>query len=378
MRILFCAPYGKGGNAVVGGIVIWARNLIEFSKNLKSDIDLDPVSFDRHTFSGGQTNFIQRILSGVSEIGKSLRISIQKINSEHYDVIHISTSASLSLVKDYILIKTARRKQIKTVVHFHFGRIPDLFKRKNWEYKFLKKILKLADIAITMDLTSYRTLVDNGYSNVKYCPNPITTDSLAQIKQYSSKIKQCDNKIIFVGHMISSKGVFELIEACRTIEKIQLHFIGKVNANMNDDLLKLIHDIGADEWIKIRGEMSHDDVIKEMLSARVFVLPSYTEGFPNVILEAMACGCPIVTTSVGAIPEMLDIYSQLPCGIVVPPRDTEALRSGIIAILNNKKETENYIQNARNRLMMNYTTDMIWNTLKSIWENLVCRPLLLS
>ena len=65
MRILFCTPYGEGDNTVVGGIVIWARNLIDFSRCTKSGIELDPVSFDRHTFSGGTTKFIQRILSKV-------------------------------------------------------------------------------------------------------------------------------------------------------------------------------------------------------------------------------------------------------------------------------------------------------------------------
>lgn len=371
MRILFCSPYGKGDNIVIGGIVIWAKNLLDFSKSIKSNIEIDPVSFDRHLFSGGRNNFIQRILSGVTEIGKSFMVTIQKINSEHYDIIHISTSASLSLVKDYILIKAAHRKQIKSVVHFHFGRIPNLFKQNNWECRFLKKIVKLTDIAITMDADSYRTLVDNGYENVRYCPNPITTASLAQIEHYSLQTRRSENKIIFVGHVLPTKGIFELIEACKTIGNIQLHIIGKISETMNNNLIKLIHDISAEQCIKICGELSHDTVIKEMLSASVLALPSYTEGFPNVILESMACGCPIIATPVGAIPEMLNMDSEQPCGIVVPVKNVSALHNAITTIINNKTQADSFAMRARKRVMQNYTTEKVWENLKSVWEGLI-------
>lgn len=68
-----------------------------------------------------------------------------------------------------------------------------------------------------------------------------------------------------------------------------------------------------------------------MLKCTVFVLPTYTEGFPNVVLESMACGCPIVATSVGAIPEMLDGGA----GIVIEPRNVEQLRDAVAWVLEN-------------------------------------------
>ena len=68
-----------------------------------------------------------------------------------------------------------------------------------------------------------------------------------------------------------------------------------------------------------------------LLSASdVFVLPSYTEGFPNVIIEAMAMGKPIIATSVGAIPEMLDEG----CGVVVPPKDADSLQKALQKVCN--------------------------------------------
>jgi glycosyltransferase involved in cell wall biosynthesis len=59
----------------------------------------------------------------------------------------------------------------------------------------------------------------------------------------------------------------------------------------------------------------------------IFVLPTYTEGFPNVILECMASGCPIITTPVGAIPDMLQFGSTQACGACVDVKDVQGLKN---------------------------------------------------
>ena len=58
--------------------------------------------------------------------------------------------------------------------------------------------------------------------------------------------------------------------------------------------------------IQCCGEVSKEEVIKHMLSADLLLFPTYTEGFPNVILEAMVSGLPIISTPVGAIPEIIE------------------------------------------------------------------------
>lgn len=58
------------------------------------------------------------------------------------DVMHLCTSASLGLLKDFLLLRLASHKNIKKVLHLHFGRVPDLVKKNNWEWKLCRKFSK--------------------------------------------------------------------------------------------------------------------------------------------------------------------------------------------------------------------------------------------
>ena len=105
-----------------------------------------------------------------------------------------------------------------------------------------------------------------------------------------------------------------------------------------------------------------------MKSCGIFVLPSYSEGFPNVILESMACGCPIVATSVGAIPEMLAIGSENPCGICVHQQNVGELRKAIVELLENPLKAAEFSANARKRVYEQYAISKVWEQLVEIWN----------
>ena len=117
-----------------------------------------------------------------------------------------------------------------------------------------------------------------------------------------------------------------------------------------------------------RGGVPHEEVIREMLSCDIFVLPSYTEGFPNVILEAMACGCAIVATKVGAIPEMLEEENGDKCGVLVNPKSSEELYDALKTLLDNGSIKEEIGNNALQRVKERYVMPKVWNKLEGIWK----------
>jgi glycosyltransferase involved in cell wall biosynthesis len=97
-------------------------------------------------------------------------------------------------------------------------------------------------------------------------------------------------------------------------------FIEKSLENEN-----IIHDVTLSGWI------SHDDLPKYLNQLRLLVLPSYTEGLPNIMLEAMACGTPVLATPVGAIP---DVIRDGETGFIMEDNSPECIARNVMRALN--------------------------------------------
>src|SRR5690606_3367655 len=135
----------------------------------------------------------------------------------------------------------AKRKAVKSIIHFRFGRIPELIESKNWEYKLLMRVIRLADVVIVIDQKSYDALKNEGFNNIELFPNPVTPE-IHQIIERNPNIKRDTRKILFAGHVKETKGVFELIEACKQIENVSVKLIGKVTDEMRAVLLNKINE----------------------------------------------------------------------------------------------------------------------------------------
>lgn len=372
MIILLCTPYNLGPQFVQGGIVVWAQNIVGYYHQQSTDVQLHVVPYDRKVRDNASGRVLKRAWSGMAEYRDAIKQTRSLLKEEQYDVLHLCTSASISLAKDIVVLRMAKRRKVKTVVHFHFGRIPDLAQQGNWEWKMLKIVVKLADAAVTMDMKSYNTLREQGFKNVHYLPNPLSQGIMQQIEKEAATTVREERKLCFVGHVIPTKGVCELVEACKGIKDVKLHVLGKATPEVQEKMRKLA-DNG--DWLVFRGEVDHQQVIRELITTNVFVLPTYTEGFPNVILESMACGCAIATTPVGAIPEMLDLASAEPCGLCCEPKDVEGLRRNIQYFLDHPDEARAYGHRAAQRVNDMYAMPKVWEQMVGIWKETVQKAL---
>lgn len=364
MRILFASPY-KGN---VGGISQWAEHIVNQSTSTGSEFELDvlPMNDVKKGRSSIGMSLLQRVIYGLQTYSRVILSERKTLKQKKYDIIHISSSASISLLKDILMIKVARRQRVKTVIHFHFGRIPELADKRNWEWKLLRRVLKLADSVVVMDNASYKCLLKSGYTNVVCIPNPLAPSVEEYIDSFKS-INRLRNTVTFVGHVVRTKGITELVKACSDVPDIKVNIIGPCTEEYKSELLSIVDN---PDDLNFMGTLSHEEVIGELMTCSVFVLPTYTEGFPNVILESMACGCPIVSTPVGAIPEMLAADTDKPCGILVQPKNEEQLREAILRLLDDEEEALQLSQRASKRVRDEYAIDKVWNLLADHWKSL--------
>lgn len=367
MKVLLVSPYSE---KLVGGIINWTKYIVNYHSENGGDVELTLLNNDNATQIFGSAPLIKRLFAGISNYLPVVRQFKDKVAFEHFDVAHICTSGSFGLIRDLMIVKAAKKKGIKTVVHTHFGRIPIIFNSRGWEKALLKRLVNSVDCVAVMDKYSLKALKEKGYNNVRFVPNPLSTDVQRSISD-GGDVERESRKIVFAGHVLPSKGLTELVEACREIQPLKLEILGKVSDETFKEQLYQIGGKDSRSWLEIPGNKPFEEVIKEMKSCGIFVLPSYSEGFPNVILESMACGCPIVATSVGAIPEMLDIESENPCGVCIPAKSVEELRNAIVDLLGNPMKAAALGENARKRVNEQYAMPKVWEQLVGVWRNVI-------
>lgn len=356
IKVLLAAPKGN----ISGGIARWTEHVLNYYHNIDNP-SIQLLFYNTARKKQSPEGLFKRLFRGFIEYSTLIRGLLNTIHNNDINVMHFTSSASLGLFRDVIFIKIASYNNIRTVVHFRFGRTPNIVSNKNWEYYLLRYVVSIVNVAIFIDKSSYNAMQGLGFKNLQLLPNPISPTVETLVNRIGAKVR-IPQSVLFVGHCYKDKGVYELVEACRTIPNLKLKLVGSIRDNIKQELLYK----GAG-FIEITGEEEYERIIEDMLICDIFVLPSYTEGFPNVILEAMACGCCIIATEVGAIPEMLDINCDCKCGIVIPPKSSAEIKRALSNILYDEQMKEKYRKLAARRVREQYAMSVIWKQMESIW-----------
>lgn len=167
----------------------------------------------------------------------------------------------------------------------------------------------------------------------------------------SPKVNRLGNRLLTIrSGNTPVKGLTYLLEALALLRQkhnLELIVVGK--GADTDMTRKLIGNLGIGDYVKFIAEIDTSELVNQYRSASIVVAPSTYEGFGLPVAEAMACGSPVVTTTAGALPEVVG-----DAGILVPPADVKALVEAISALMDNPAKRRQLSEIGRRRIVQTF------------------------
>lgn len=366
-RVLLIAPVGEG----VGGMVSQTNALLR-ELDRQNAVEVRVIDSAQRYRDLHDSRLLVRVWGGGWQTIAIASALVRSCKSFRPRAVSISSSASLGLLRDIVLVALARMMGLKSRVSFHFGRIPELAQQRNWEWYLLSWVVRLANEVTVLDCRSMAVLSAHFPNEcVRQLPNALDFSWIDEIRSRSG-LRQPARPVplvVYVGVVMPTKGVVELVEASSAILDLdfQLTLVGPAPPAMREKLNDLAAKRNDGGWLTFAGALSRDEAVEHIAAADVLVLPSYTEGFPEAVLEAMACGVAIVATAVGAIPEMLIGRGGEPAGVTVPPRDIESLKEALEDLLRNPGKRRELGAAARAKSEANYQISDLARHWAELW-----------
>jgi glycosyltransferase involved in cell wall biosynthesis len=210
-----------------------------------------------------------------------------------------------------------------------------------------------------------------GNGKVAYIPNYIDINSANEAGNNAPKeINKDKFNVIHVGYQCREKGTFEIIEAAKKLpDNVNILLIGIVS----EDKRKLIEDAifknDVSNKVKLLGTRHKPEIWGYYRNADLFLFPTYTEGFPNVIMEAMLFGLPILVTDVGNIAEITNAGGERPAALLLdnadPPNSLE-ISDKIMYLIQNHELRRKLSKNGFERVRGYYSVDVVIPQLEAV------------
>lgn len=355
-KICFVAPTPPP----YGGIANWTKLVTGYmdKKNI-ADIQVVNTAPQRRITEG--RGLFQRIFQG----GFDMLVILSKVKKEiknfRPNCIYLTTSGSLSVIRDYMIAKMLANKNVKFIYHIHFGRIPEICNNNTLEWKIIKKVIRLSSYTIAIDIHTQNILMTLFGDKIIYIPNPINIRSLPE------PADKVEDIVIYLGWVIKQKGIEELIASWESIKECKrdwkLQIVGPYKKEYIDELKRKYNF----EGVELLGEKPHEEAMKLLNKASIFVLPSYSEGCPYVVIEAMALKKIIIGTAVGNIPGMLSDNS----GILVKPKDIDELKEKLQEAIINRDKLEIMGISAYEKVVKDYEISIVCEKMIDLINNIV-------
>lgn len=275
-------------------------------------------------------------------------------------IVHVHGASGVSFWRKRIFIRIAKLCGRKVVLHMHGGMFADF---SNKHRRAVEKTLSNCDAVIALSEFWKKFFEkDLDFHRVTIVKNVIPAPEVAK-KNHDGFV------LLFLGLVGPNKGIFDLLEV---LDKYRNDFAGKVRLLIggNGEIQKLkeiINQYGIADLVSYEGWVSGSKKAELMNVSDAYILPSYKEGLPISILEAMSYQLPVISTKVGGIPEIVENGIN---GYLVNPGDRQAIRDAILKLMENETQRKRMGQISAQRVK-EHLPNYVEKQLHDLYESLM-------
>ncbi len=243
-------------------------------------------------------------------------------------------------------VEVGKKHNIKTYVTAHGSDMFELYKKQKFMRKPIKKVLKDADKVFAVSNALKDEIIATDVPNIQEKTsihwNSVDTEKFNE--NNDNPILEFDKPVVmFVGNLIKRKNVKTIIDAKKE-SKTDFELVIVGGGPLFSSLQKKVKDENI-SGVTFTGP--REDVEKIIPDADILVLPSFSESFGLVLIEALACGVPVIGSNVGGIKEI--ITEEV--GLLIDPNDSKTLADAIDKLLSDKELYDSFKSHARERAM---------------------------
>ena len=280
------------------------------------------------------------------------------------DLLHVHMASRGSFERKSIFLRTAKNKDLKTVIHLHGGEFGVWFDDEIDEKKRCKirDLFNSVDAVVVLSEEWENWLVSRGFSPKRLV---VVHNAVSVPDQSCSPCSHRD--VLFLGRLDARKSPDVLLRASREVlsrfpdTKIVFGGDGEVEKNK-----ALATELGIADRCEFHGWVAGTEREELFKRAAVYCLPSKNEGLPMSVLEAMARGIPAVATPVGGIPQLINDGVE---GFLVPVDDHRALAVALNHLLESKELRKEMGHSARNKMLNSFNINLLLSEILSIYCN---------
>lgn len=198
--------------------------------------------------------------------------------------------------------------------------------------------------------------------DVRITPNGVDTSEFKLTEG-----SRTGNQLLYTGRLAPVKGLPDLLEAIKRIDKagLECKLVITGKGEYKKVLQEKVIDLGIQNKVDFTGFVSREQLVNLYQSSDAFIFPTYYEGLPTSVLEAMAAGLPIVSTNAPGVRDLIDHEET---GLIGEPGDIDTLTSNILRVLQNHELRDDLGVAARQKTVSTYDWKIVSQELKSVYE----------